>query len=48
MVEMAGKYPQYGFEKNVGYGTAQHIAALKEFGPCEIHRCSFIKNFTKE
>lgn len=48
MVEMAGKYPQYGFENNVGYGTAEHIAALKEFGPCEIHRRSFIKNFTKE
>ncbi len=45
MIEMAEKYPQYGFEKNVGYGTKQHIEALKEFGPCEIHRRSFIKNF---
>lgn len=45
MVQMAEKYPQYGFEKNVGYGTKQHIEALKQFGPCEIHRRSFIKNF---
>lgn len=45
MVKMSEKYPQYGFEKNVGYGTKQHIDALKQFGPCEIHRRSFIKNF---
>ena len=38
-------YPQYGFAKHKGYGTAAHIAALKEFGPCPIHRRSFIKNF---
>ena len=38
-------YPQYGFTKHKGYGTAAHIAALKEFGPCPIHRRSFIKNF---
>lgn len=38
-------YPQYGFAKHKGYGTAVHIAALKEFGPCPIHRRSFIKNF---
>lgn len=38
-------YPQYGFAKHKGYGTAAHIAALKEFGPCPIHRHSFIKNF---
>ena len=45
MKEMALKYPQYAFESNKGYGTAAHIAALKEFGPCEIHRRSFIGNF---
>lgn len=45
MVKMAEKYPQYGFEKNVGYGTKQHIEALKQYGSCEIHRRSFIKNF---
>ena len=38
-------YPQYGFAKHKGYGTAQHIQALKEYGPCILHRKSFIKNF---
>ena len=45
MVRLAEQYPQYGFERNVGYGTKQHIDALKQFGPCEIHRRTFIKNF---
>ncbi len=45
MKEMAQKYPQYAFESNKGYGTAAHIKALREFGPCEIHRRSFIGNF---
>ena len=43
--EMAEIYPRYGFEKNKGYGTADHIAAIKQFGPSPIHRKSFIKNF---
>ena len=47
MSAISEKYPQYGFERNVGYGTAEHIAALKEFGPTEIHRRTFIKNFVK-
>lgn len=38
-------YPQYGFAKHKGYGTAEHIKALKEYGPCALHRASFIKNF---
>lgn len=38
-------YPHYGFKQNKGYGTAAHIAALKEYGPCKIHRNTFIKNF---
>ena len=38
-------YPQYGFINHKGYGTAKHIAAIKEYGPCLIHRKSFIKNF---
>ncbi len=42
MCEMAKLYPEYGFERNKGYGTAEHIAALKRFGPCPIHRRSFI------
>ncbi len=43
MTEMAKIYPQYDFEHNMGYGTAKHIAALKEYGPCPLHRRSFIK-----
>ena len=38
-------YPQYGFSAHKGYGTAKHIQALKEYGPCILHRKSFIKNF---
>ena len=40
-------YPEYGFASHKGYGTAKHIAALKEYGPCPIHRRSFIKHFVK-
>ena len=42
MNEQDALYPQYGFARNKGYGTPQHIAALKQFGPCPIHRRSFI------
>ena len=38
-------YPQYGFKQHKGYGTAKHIAAIKEYGLCPIHRKSFTKNF---
>ena len=38
-------YPQYGFAKHKGYGTAAHITAIKEYGLCPIHRKSFTKNF---
>ena len=38
-------YPEYGFAKHKGYGTAQHIQAIKTYGPCLLHRKSFIKNF---
>ncbi len=40
-------YPQYGFLAHKGYGTAKHIAAIKEYGLCPIHRRSFTKNFVK-
>lgn len=40
-------YPQYGFDKHKGYGTAVHIAAIKEYGICPLHRKTFVKNFTK-
>ena len=48
MAEYDKIYPDYGFASNKGYGTATHIAALKEVGPCAIHRKSFIGNFVSE
>ena len=45
MLEMAEKYPQYGFEVHKGYGTKAHYAALTEHGPSEIHRMTFLKKF---
>lgn len=45
MEEYDKLFPEYGFAKHKGYGTAAHIGALREFGPCPIHRRSFIKNF---
>ena len=45
MEEYDKLYPEYGFAKHKGYGTATHIAAIKEYGPCPIHRRTFIKNF---
>ena len=44
MREWAEVYPMYGFEKHKGYGTAAHIAAIKEYGLCPLHRRSFVKN----
>ncbi len=48
MEEYAERYPQYGFEVHKGYGTKRHYAALREFGPCEIHRMTFLKKFYGE
>lgn len=45
MLEMAKAYPQYGFDVHKGYGTKAHYAALTEFGPCPIHRQTFLKKF---
>ena len=45
MEEYDHMFPQYGFASNKGYGSAEHIAAIKEYGPTPIHRRSFIKNF---
>lgn len=42
------QYPQYGFASNKGYGSAGHIAAIRQYGPCPLHRRSFIKNFVNE
>jgi ribonuclease HII len=41
MMEYHDQYPQYGFAKHKGYGTREHIEAIRKFGPCEIHRKSF-------
>lgn len=43
MYEMDKKYPEYGFAKHKGYGTKLHYEKLREFGPCEIHRMTFLK-----
>lgn len=48
MLEWDKVYPEYGFAKHKGYGTAAHIQVIKEKGPCMLHRRSFIKNFTNE
>ena len=48
MEEMAGRYPQYGFEIHKGYGTKAHYAALTEYGPCPIHRRTFLRKFYGE
>lgn len=47
MVEYASLYPEYGFEKNKGYGSAAHREALKKYGPCPIHRETFIHAYVK-
>lgn len=48
MLEMAEKYPGYGFEIHKGYGTKAHYEALRQLGPCAIHRMSFLKKFYGE
>ena len=45
MQKMDEIYPGYGFAQNKGYGSADHIQALKEIGPCPIHRKTFITHF---
>ena len=45
MQEIDRQYPEYGFARHKGYGTAEHIAAIRRFGPCPIHRMSFIGKF---
>lgn len=48
MAEFGHMYPQYGLERNMGYGTAEHIAALKKYGPLPEHRRTFIGNFIEK
>ena len=45
MAEADREYPAYGFARNKGYGTKEHIEALRKYGPCPIHRRTFIGNF---
>ena len=47
MLEYDKQYPQYNFAKHKGYGTAEHIALLKQYGPSPIHRKTFITHFVK-
>lgn len=47
MLLEAEKYPQYSFEKHKGYGTKVHVQAIKEYGPCPIHRKTFLKKILK-
>lgn len=48
MKELDAQYPAYGFAQNKGYGSAEHIAALKKYGPCPLHRRSFIGHFVPQ
>lgn len=47
MLKYAEMYPRYSFEKHKGYGTKVHVEALKEYGPCPIHRMSFLTKILK-
>ena len=48
MTKYAEEFPHYGFERNAGYGTKEHIAAIQERGICTIHRKTFVKKFWDE
>lgn len=45
MAEYAKEFPEYGFERNAGYGTKEHIEAIREKGICNIHRKTFVTKF---
>ena len=47
MLDYHREYPKYNFAKHKGYGTAEHIRLLKEYGPCSIHRRTFIGHFVE-
>ena len=47
-LEDAKKYPEYNFEKHKGYSTKEHMDAVRKYGPCEIHRKSFLKFLAAE
>ena len=47
MIEQSSIYPEYGFDKHKGYGTKYHVEMLNRYGPCPIHRNSFLKKVIK-
>ncbi len=47
MSELSAQYPQYNFAKHKGYGTSEHIKLLRQYGPCPIHRRTFIRHFVE-
>ncbi len=48
MIRCHEQYPVYGFDKNKGYGSREHIEALRQYGPCKIHRRTFISHLMKQ
>ena len=48
MPQLAERYPAYGLARNMGYGTAEHIQAIKRFGPCAEHRRTFIGKWIQD
>ena len=48
MIELSARYPAYGFEENKGYGTAKHMEALRAYGPCPMHRLSFLSRLRSQ
>ena len=48
MVQFSREYPQYGYEQHKGYGTAAHVQALREYGPCPLHRQSFLQKILEK
>lgn len=47
MAELGTDYPHYGWENNAGYGTNEHVEAIKNFGPCNLHRLQFLRKIWK-
>ena len=48
MIAYAEQYPQYGFEKHKGYGTKAHQEAILQYGPCPLHRQSFLRKLYEQ
>ena len=48
MKKLSEKYPEYGFEHNVGYGAKTHVDAIKKYGATPIHRMSFLRNILEK